>query len=169
MVRAFYCDLADDEERRVLTPYFDRDYFAWVTSLSSPQARDRVRFVGGIDHSRLHDAYRDADLCIMPSSCEEAFGLPAAEAMACGLAVIGTRIGGIPEVIEDGRTGLLVPRDDPGALAAAICRLLEDDELRCSMGRAGQERCTRNFSWDALGQQLWQKYRQLLGRNAQSN
>jgi len=169
LLRSFYCDLADDEERRMLTPYFKRDYFAWIEGLSSPQARQRLRFVGGIDHQYLHEAYRDADLCIMPSSCEEAFGMPAVEAMASGLAVIGTRLGGIPEVIDDGQSGLLVPRDDPAALAAAICRLIEDDELRRSMGRAGRARCAQQFSWDLLGQKLLEKYQALCNGSANLN
>jgi glycosyltransferase involved in cell wall biosynthesis len=169
MLREFYCDLADDEERATLAPYYDRDYFAWVADLSSPQARDRIRFVGGISHSLLHEAYRNADLCIMPSSCEEGFGMPAAEAMASGLAVIGTRTGGIPEVIEDGCSGLLVPKDDPVALAAAICRLVEDDELRRSMGRAGRARCALEFSWDLLARKLLDKYEKLCDRNPHAN
>jgi spore coat protein SA len=164
MLRAFYCDLADEEERRILAPYYDRDYFAWVSNLSSPQARERIRYVGGIPHQYLHDAYHSADLCIMPSSCEEGFGMPAAEAMASGLAVIGTRTGGIPEVIEDGRTGILVPKDDPAALAEAICRLVEDDALRRTMGRAGRARAAAEFCWDVLGQKLLGKYERLCGQ-----
>jgi glycosyltransferase involved in cell wall biosynthesis len=166
MLRAFYCDLADEEERRTLSSFYDRDYFAWVENLPSQQARERIHYVGGISHMLLHEAYRKADLCIMPSSCEEGFGMPAAEAMACGLAVIGTRTGGIPEVIEDGRSGILVPRDDPAALASAICRLLEDDELRRTMGRAGRARCAELFAWELLGQKLLDKYKRLCGQNA---
>src|SRR5208282_2211252 len=89
---------------------------------------------------------------------------PAAEAMAAGLPVIGTRTGGIPEVIEDGHTGLLVPKNDSEALAAAICRLLEDDDLRLSMGRAGRERCANCFTWDRLGQEVLEKYEALCRR-----
>jgi glycosyltransferase involved in cell wall biosynthesis len=164
MLREFYCDLADEQERKILAPYYERDYFAWVSGLPSPHARDRIRFVGGIPHQHLHEAYRGADLCVMPSSCEEGFGMPAAEAMASGLAVIGTRTGGIPEVIEDGRSGILVAKDDPAALGAAICRLVEDDELRRSMGRAGRIRCAREFSWDSLGQKLLGKYKTFCGQ-----
>lgn len=161
MLRAFYCDLADDEERRMLTPYYDRDYFAWVENLPSPAARERIRYTGAIAHHKLHETYQNADLFVIPSSCEEGFGMPAAEAMASGLAVIGSRTGGIPEVIDEGRSGLLVPRDDSGALAAAICRLVEDDQLRQSMGRAGRLRCDQEFSWEHLGQTLLEKYQKL--------
>ena len=88
---------------------------------------------------------KGADLFVM-SSETEGLGTSLLDAMAAGKPCIGTRVGGIPEVVDDGRTGLLVPPHDPEALAGAIARLLQDAELRSSMGRAGLRRVRDEFS-----------------------
>jgi len=68
--------------------------------------------------------------------------------MSCGVAVVATTGGALPEVVgNDGETGLLVPPDDPGALAGAIGRLLDDPALRARLGAAGRERVVRRFTW----------------------
>jgi len=85
----------------------------------------------------LDKIYADLDLVVM-SSLNEGTPVSLIEAMAAGKAVIATKVGGIPDVVEDGTTGLLVPPKDPKALAGAILRLLNDDDLRRSLGeRAG--------------------------------
>ncbi len=88
---------------------------------------------------------KGSDLFVM-SSETEGLGTSLLDAMAAEKACIGTRAGGIPEVIDDGRTGLVVPPHDPQALAGAIVRLLQDGELRASMGRAGLLRVREQFS-----------------------
>jgi glycosyltransferase involved in cell wall biosynthesis len=163
MPQAFYCDLADDEERAALLPFYRDDYFQRVKQLLPLEVTNRVRFVGTVDHQSIHKVYQNADICLIPSICEEAFGMPAAEAMAAGVPVIGARTGGIPEIIDDGHTGFLVPKYDSDALAAAMCRLLENDEMRLSMGRAGRERCAAQFTWDKLGQAMFEKYEGMCG------
>ncbi len=92
---------------------------------------------------------RSFDLFVM-SSVTEGLGSAILEAMACGLAVVATRAGGIPEVVEHEVTGLLVPTRDPDALADAIVTLLEDSERRAAMGAAGRRRVVAEFSVDAL-------------------
>lgn len=92
---------------------------------------------------------KSLDLFVM-SSLTEGLGSAILEAMACRRAVVGTRTGGIPEAVEDGVTGLLVPPRDDGSLAAAIIRLLTDDGLRQSFGEAGRARVEREFSVDRL-------------------
>jgi len=67
------------------------------------------------------------------------------EAMACGLAVVATRVGGNPEVVADGETGLLTPPSDPAALARAMLQLCRDDGERRRMGKAGRRRVERCF------------------------
>jgi glycosyltransferase involved in cell wall biosynthesis len=86
------------------------------------------------------------DVAVVPST-SEGFGLSAAEAAAAGLPVVATAVGGLPEVVDHGVTGLLVPAGDPAALAAAIGRLLEDEALRRSFGAAGRRVAAERFSY----------------------
>src|SRR5262249_23569646 len=88
-----------------------------------------------------------ADVCVVPSRWEEAFCLAAAEPLARGRPVVATRVGAIPELVRDGVTGLLVPRRDPPALAAAIRRLLETPELASALGRAGRAHVLAAHGW----------------------
>jgi glycosyltransferase involved in cell wall biosynthesis len=92
---------------------------------------------------------KSVDLVVM-SSVTEGLGSVILEAMACRRAVVGTRAGGIPEVIEDGVTGLLVPPRDEAALAHALATLLPDVTRRKAMGEAGRRRVESEFSLDAL-------------------
>jgi glycosyltransferase involved in cell wall biosynthesis len=112
------------------------------------------------DHAIVHGARTRAEVARIVSRCDAAVlassptrdgsceGIPVAlmEAMSAGLPVVATRIGGIPELVEDGSTGYLVPPSDSAALAAALERLAQDRSLRESMGRAGREKVLREFS-----------------------
>jgi alpha-maltose-1-phosphate synthase len=97
-------------------------------------------------------------------SLYEPLGIVNLEAMACGTAVVGTRVGGIPEVVADGETGLLVPPDDPAALAAALNALLLDPARAIAMGAAGRKRAAAEFGWDAIAAQTVQLYADLLAQ-----
>ena len=98
---------------------------------------DVVHCVSGISDDALARLYGQAEVAVVPS-LYEGFSLPAIEAMACGVAVVATTGGALPEVVGvDGETGLLVAPDDPGALAGAIARLLDDPALRARLGRPG--------------------------------
>jgi glycosyltransferase involved in cell wall biosynthesis len=109
---------------------------------------DVVQCVSGISDHDLAGLYGQAEVAVVPS-LYEGFSLPAIEAMACGVAVVATTGGALPEVVGvDGETGLLVPPDDPGALAGAIARLLDDPALRARLGAAGRERVISRFTWE---------------------
>jgi alpha-maltose-1-phosphate synthase len=95
-------------------------------------------------------------------SLYEPLGIVNLEAMACGSAVVGTRVGGIPEVVADGETGLLVPPDDPAALAAALNALILDPARAAAMGAAGRKRAAAEFGWDAVAAQTVQLYEELV-------
>ncbi len=95
---------------------------------------DAARLMGGVD------------VAVVPSVCLEAFGMAALESMAKGVPVVASRIGGLPEVIADGTTGILVPPGDEAALRAAMERLLRDPAERRRVGNAGRERASRLFS-----------------------
>ena len=81
--------------------------------------------------------------------------------MACATAVVASRVGGIPEVVCDGETGLLVPPDDPAALADALNALLRNPARADAMGRAGRQRAVDEFSWDAVAAQTAGLYAEL--------
>ena len=94
-------------------------------------------------------------------SVYEPLGIVNLEAMACATAVVASRVGGIPEVVDDGVTGLLVPPEDPSSLADAMNRLLRDPGRADAMGRAGRERAVAEFSWDAVAAQTAALYAEL--------
>jgi glycosyltransferase involved in cell wall biosynthesis len=119
-------------------------------------ARD-VTFLGWVANSELPPYYRSAAVSVIPS-LEEGFGIPAAEAMGCETPVVASDAGGLPEVVEHGVTGLIVPRGDSTALAEAIGSLLADPARRERMGRAGRERALRLFDWDRSAEQFEQIY-----------
>jgi glycosyltransferase involved in cell wall biosynthesis len=104
-----------------------------------------VELVGRVP--AMPEFWRSCDVAVIPSNAwVESFSMSTLEAMACGVPVVGTDVGGIPEVLADGETGTIVPRGQPEALAAAIRRYVEDPELRERHGRAGVERARRWFS-----------------------
>ena len=103
----------------------------------------KIRYLG--QRSDTEDIYRASDVCICPSVWNEAFGLVLAEAMACGVPCVASRVGGIPEVVEDGKSGYLVPPGDPAALASAIEALLDDDQMRISCSRRARQRAIEKF------------------------
>ena len=121
-----------------------------------------VRCVTGISDDELARNYGLAQVAVVPS-LYEGFSLPAIEAMACGVALVATTGGALPEVVGvDGVTGLLVPPDDPGALAVAIASLLDDDALRARLGAAGRERVLGRFTWQVTAAGTAEQYRSLL-------
>ncbi|WP_051942641.1 glycosyltransferase family 4 protein [Streptacidiphilus rugosus] len=112
---------------------------------------DRVEATGELGGDELVRAVRSAAVLVLPSLTEaESFGMSLIEAMACGTPVVGSAIGGIPHVVEDGVQGLLVPPGDAKALAAACRTLLSDPRLADRMGAAGRDRAVDRYAWPAL-------------------
>lgn len=110
--------------------------------------QDRISFVGQKTGSELVHMYHAASMIVLPSvSNAESFGMTLIEAMASGRPVVGSRIGGIPEVIDHQINGLLVPPNNPTALADAISSLFSNPELMDQYGNAGSEKA-KQFSWD---------------------
>jgi N-acetyl-alpha-D-glucosaminyl L-malate synthase BshA len=108
-------------------------------------------------------ALRDADLFLLPSETES-FGLVALEAMACGLPVVASAVGGLPEVIADGETGFLCPMGDVTAMAAAVRRLLDDPGARSRLGAAARRRAETQFRLDPAVDRYVDIYRRVLAR-----
>jgi N-acetyl-alpha-D-glucosaminyl L-malate synthase BshA len=120
-----------------------------------------VQFLG--ERTDLPSVLRGADLFLLPSETES-FGLAALEAMSCGVPVIASRVGGVPEVVIDGETGLLAPVGDVAAMAAHVVRLLADAPLRARLGAAGRRRAETAFPLEATVGRYEALYRRLLER-----
>lgn len=116
---------------------------------------NRVKFLGFVPHRELPRYYSVAHLAVYPSIGDEAFGLSIAEAMACGIPVIATHLGGIPEVVgTDERCGILVPPRESSALAEGILKLIGDGDLRERMGFEARKRVVEHFTWKKVTDQI---------------
>lgn len=110
---------------------------------------DRVKAHGAVSNGELRAFYRQADIFVAPSRYES-FGLIFLEAMRVGKPCIGTAVGGIPEVVADGRTGFLIPAENPEALADAVTKLVTDSARRIEMGQAGYKVYQTQFTLDHM-------------------
>jgi len=124
---------------------------------------DRITLTGQVSHEHIPAYLRSFDIFVVPSLTDrESFGVAAVEASASGLPVIASQVGGLPEVVLDGKTGLLVPPGDIETLANAISRLLADSALRAQMGQAGRQFVLEHYRWEdnaRLMEQLYNKIR----------
>lgn len=123
-------------------------------------ASDRVRFLGL--RSDLAELLAPADLFCLAST-EESFGLSALEAMSAGTAVLGTRVGGVAEVVVDGTTGVLVDPEDRAAYADAMARLLGDRPAAAQLGAAARDRAVARFDRRSVVEEYESLYRELVG------
>jgi glycosyltransferase involved in cell wall biosynthesis len=124
-----------------------------------------ARFHGAVEDMRVRlDAL---DAFVLPSRVENS-PLAIVEAMAHALPVVATRVGGVPELVADGQTGLLVEPDDPAALARAIARIVDQPDFAAQLGRAGALRAQREMCEDVLGPRLEQLYREALSGSIRS-
>lgn len=123
---------------------------AALRALATELRLDRlVRFTGALDHAGVAERLRQADLFTLPTR-SESFGNAFAEAIASGLPIVGTTVGGVPEFVRHGEHGLLVPPRDPGALAAAIEQLGGDPERRRDIAARNRAHAESHLSWDAV-------------------
>jgi len=129
--------------------------------LMTAPTRAAVTFLGHVDHTGLY--YAASDLFVLPSR-HEPFGLVFLEAAQYGLACIGTSVGGIPEIILDGETGILVPPEDPDQLAAYITSLSRDQALRRKLGDAAKQRVRTHFAMDTMVDGYAQLFYGVLGK-----
>jgi glycosyltransferase involved in cell wall biosynthesis len=127
---------------------------------------DRVRVPG--PRRRVGPWLDACDLLVLPSR-EEGMPVAALEAMMRSRAVVATRVGGTPEVVLDGKTGLLIPPDDPDALAAALLRLIADRAALATMGEAGRRRALAEFTIERMAAETLRHYRALQSPGADAN
>ena len=123
---------------------------------------DRVIFLGYIEDSKLPEVFRMADIFVLPSVTSEAFGIVVLEAMASGVPVIATNVGGIPEIVKENEAGLLVPPGNELELRNAIQRLLQEEKLRRWYGSNGRRAVEEKYSWDRVVVKIEKTYEEVL-------
>ena len=138
--------LLPEDVRLVLVDSPESEARKWAAQLGCAR---RLELAGRVPQDELIRRYRSATAVVVPSRYE-GFGLPAAEAMACGTAVVATEAGALAEVMATGGGGLTVPRDDPQALAAAAAELLAAPERREQLGKEARERVVDAYAWPSI-------------------
>ncbi len=123
----------------------------------------KIVFADAVPHEQLANVYNAADICVVPSYYES-FGLVALEAMACGVPVVASRIGGLKETVQDGRTGYLVPWRCPEPFAERLDLLLTNEPLRRNLGREARE-AAAPYHWSAVAAQVEGVYHDLVSAN----
>lgn len=128
---------------------------------------EKIKFLGEIPNDQLPDYYAAVDLFVGPSveavsGDTEGQGVVFIEAFAAGLCVIATRVGGIPEVVDDGHTGMLVSPRNPTELASAMQRLLSDPGLRERLGCSAKARARECYAWEIIASRFVDLYRSVL-------
>jgi glycosyltransferase involved in cell wall biosynthesis len=134
------------------------EVFAWAREAG---VADRLRVVGRVSSDELVHLYRRASLVVVPSRYE-GFGLPAAEAMACGTPVVACRAGALPEVMGLAEGGVLAERDDPDSLARGIMSLMDRPETRARLAARGREQVVEKLSWPRIAAATAEVYAEVI-------
>ena len=121
---------------------------------------DRFRMVGAMARRQMPEVLRSADVVLCPARYEP-FGIVPLEAMACGVPVVASAVGGQLDTVVDGQTGRLVPEGDPEALTRAVTEILGSPDARAAMGRAGRRRVLEHYGWDRVAEQTEAVYQEL--------
>jgi len=160
--KEFIVAISEDEKVRRLASFYDgRSYWSYLEErMDSLQLRDRVTWTGSVPNRQLVEHYRSADAVVLPSFTE-ALPMTLIEASAAETPVVASRVGGVPDIVTDGRTGVLVEAGDAGGLAEAICRLLSNGKLAGAMGKAGRRRVLQSFTWDRVAEGILQLYERI--------
>lgn len=121
--------------------------------------RQSVRFLGPVPNAQIHRLYVAADIAILPS-LKEATSITGLEAMACGVPLVATRVGGIPDFVDHEVDGLLVEPGDPRDLARAVAQLIANPNLLDEFGRRARQKVCQRFSWTHIAAQTIRVYQQ---------
>lgn len=124
---------------------------------------NETHFSGYVPHQEVTAHLQRLDIYVALSRLDsESFGVAVLEASACGLPVVVSNVGGLPEVVEDGHTGIVVPRDNASAAASALAILVTDEQLRTRMGQAGRLHVEQHYTWKASVDLMEAVYRKTL-------
>lgn len=141
---------------------YDPDYFPQIQAvIREHQLEPHVRFLGHLGETDLLREYAQCSVFVLPSRQETA-PMVIEQAMAAGKPVVATRVGGVPHLVADGETGLLVDVGDEAGLADALARLLADDALRTRMAARARQAAEQRFRADAVARQTYAVYQQIL-------
>lgn len=163
----FLIDMDDDPQVLALERFYPET--EWQQYLrqwqQSRPAGQQVNFLGNVKFYDLPEHYRNADLFVFPSVCNEAFGMPVAEAMATGLPVIVSDKGALPELAQHHAQGQVVPAHDANALAKAMVNLVKQSQLRQTMATENRQRAVVDFDWQPVISKLEQLYQRAVLRS----
>jgi glycosyltransferase involved in cell wall biosynthesis len=137
--------------------------------IQQKRLEDRIKLVGNIPYEYIHHYHSAADIFILPSIIDqegntEGLGVVLLEALACGTPCIASNVGGIPDIIKDGKNGFLVEPKDVSALAKKITALIENEGLRQEMSDYGRRFVAKEFSWQAKARELYTTYQKLAAK-----
>jgi glycosyltransferase involved in cell wall biosynthesis len=156
--------LSEDSKVQKLASFHRKGSSSYLDYLTrrcvSLNISNNVTFHGRIPHEEVVKFYQAADVFVLPSFTE-AFNMDIIEAMACQVPIVATKVGGNPEAVEDGKTGLLVESGNSRALTNAILELLSNEALRRKMGKIGRKQ-VESLSWDNIVTNLLQAYRDMV-------
>ena len=155
--KEFLFDLQHEPEVQALKPFYNIDYLEYIKSKIPAYLSERVTFTGSLPQQELLPYYQKADVVINPS-LSEAFGMSLVEAMATQTPVIATKIGGMPEVVDDGITGFLVEPGNPQALPDATIEMIGDPNRARAMGKAGRTKVLQRYCWSKIAESLVDSY-----------
>lgn len=157
--------ITQEMQLEVVGPVYDQRYYGYLRELSVGKS---VRFSSSVSDEELAQKYQEASVTVLPSVYDtcygdhtevpELLGLTALESMACATPVIGTAVGALPEIIDEGVTGFLVPPNDPESLREKIDILLTNSDLVIKMGEKARRKVLEKFTWDTVANACLRAY-----------
>jgi glycosyltransferase involved in cell wall biosynthesis len=161
----FIVALSDDPKVKKLASFYPDGWLSYLAQWQNDSTiAKRISFIGSVSNSEVVNYYQNTDIFVFPSIVNEAFGIPIIEAMASGVPVVVSRSGAFEEVVAEGKTGLIVERDDADGLAEAILQLLADEDKRKAMAKAARERVAAFFTYDKVVENLVYQYKNLFSQ-----
>jgi len=146
----------------------DRTHAQWIQDELPEAVRQQIRLAGRLPQEQVNQLLQTADVFIAPSRYES-FGLIYPEAMRWGIPVIGCNVGGVSEIIQNEKSGMLIPPESPDAIVQALHRLLRDESLRQQLGTAGRKRVESDFSSMKMTERVVAKFEKLLASKGRRN